>query len=250
MFGQYFYHSHIRKTVSVFGTLFNNISVQRKDANGNSVNNVKVPLSYGPKQKFLTRLFEEPDLNAPEVAIRLPRMSFEITGIQYDTSVKLNKMNTIAQPNVHGQNTIRNPVPYILSFQLSIYAKNQDDALQVVEQIIPYFNPEYVVTIREIPSLNISRDIPIVLQSVNYSDDYEGDFSSRRVLIYTLDFTMKTFFYGPITQNQGVIKDAIVNSRDYDNAGMIQRIETVVNPLGASKDGTYTIDETITDFDF
>ena len=250
MFGQYFYHSHIRKTVSVFGTLFNNISVQRKDANGNSVNNVKVPLSYGPKQKFLTRLFEEPDLNAPEVAIRLPRMSFEITGIQYDTSVKLNKMNTIAQPNVHGQNTVRNPVPYIISFQLSIYAKNQDDALQVVEQIIPYFNPEYVVTIKEIPSLNISRDIPIVLQSVNYSDDYEGDFSSRRVLIYTLDFTMKTFFYGPITQNQGVIKDAIVNSRDYDNAGMIQRIETVVNPLGASKDGTYTIDETITDFDF
>ena len=250
MFGQYFYHSHIRKTVSVFGTLFNNISVQRKDANGNSVNNVKVPLSYGPKQKFLTRLFEEPDLNAPEVAIRLPRMSFEITGIQYDTSVKLNKMNTIAQPNVHGQSSIRNPVPYILSFQLSIYAKNQDDALQVVEQIIPYFNPEYVVTIREIPSLNISRDIPIVLQSVNYSDDYEGDFSSRRVLIYTLDFSMKTFFYGPITQNQGVIKDAIVNSRDYDNHAMIQRVETVVNPLGASKDGTYTIDETITDFDF
>ena len=249
MFGQYFYHSHIRKTVAVFGTLFNNISVQRKDANGTSVNNVKVPLSYGPKQKFLARLFEEPDLNAPEVAIRLPRMSFEITGMQYDTSVKLNKMNTIAQPNVHGQSTIRNPVPYIINFTLSVYAKNQDDALQVVEQIIPYFNPEYVVTIREIPSLNISRDIPIVLQSVNYSDDYEGDFTSRRVLIYTLDFTMKTFFYGPITQNVGVIKDAIINTRDYDNRAMIQEIETLVNPLGAQKDGTYTIEEIITDFD-
>lgn len=250
MFGTYFYHSHIRKTVAVFGTLFNNINVQRKDTNGTSINNVKVPLSYGPKQKFLARLFEEPDLNAPEVAIRLPRMSFEITGMQYDTSVKLNKMNTIAQPNVHGQNTIRNPVPYIISFQLSIYAKNQDDALQVVEQIIPYFNPEYVVTIKEIPSLNISRDIPIVLQSVNYSDDYEGDFASRRVLMYSLDFSMKTFFYGPITQNQGVIKDAIINTRDYDNSALIQEVETMVNPLGASRDGTYTIDETITDFGF
>lgn len=249
MFGQYFYHSHIRKTVAVFGTLFNNINVQRKDANGTSVNNIKVPLSYGPKQKFLARLFEEPDLNAPEVAIRLPRMSFEITGMQYDTSVKLNKMNTIAQPNVHGQSTIRNPVPYIINFTLSVYAKNQDDALQVVEQIIPYFNPEYVVTIKEIPSLNISRDIPIVLQSVNYSDDYEGDFTSRRVLIYTLDFSMKTFFYGPITQNQGVIKDAIINTRDYDNRAMIQEIETLVNPLGAKKDGVYTIEEIITDFD-
>lgn len=250
MFGTYFYHSHIRKTVSVFGTLFNNITVQRKDSNDNTVNSVKVPLSYGPKQKFLTRLFEEPDLNAPEVAIRLPRMSFELTGMQYDTSVKLNKMNTLAKPNPFGQNTIRNPVPYIMSFSLNVYAKNQDDALQIVEQIIPYFNPEYVVTLKEIPSLNISRDIPIVLQSVNYSDDYEGDFTSRRVLIYTLDFSMKTFFYGPITQNQGVIKDAIVNTRDFDNGTTMQRIETIVNPLGAQKDGTYTIEETITDFDF
>lgn len=250
MFGQYFYHSHIRKTVSVFGTLFNNITVQRKDANGNAIQNMKVPLSYGPKQKFLVRLFEEPDLNAPEVAIRLPRMSFELTGMNYDTTVKLNKMNTLAKPNPFGQNTVRNPVPYVMNFQLNVYAKNQDDALQIVEQIIPYFNPEYVVTIKEIPSLNISRDIPIVLQSVNYTDDYEGDFTSRRVLIYTLDFSMKTFFYGPITQNQGVIKDAIVNSRDFDNGGMIQRVQTVVNPLSAQKDGTYTIEETITDFDF
>lgn len=250
MFGQYFYHSHIRKTVSVFGTLFNNITIQRKDANGNAIQNMKVPLSYGPKQKFLTRLFEEPDLNAPEVAIRLPRMSFELTSMTYDTSVKLNKMNTLAKPNPFGQNTVRNPVPYIMTFQLSVYAKNQDDALQIVEQIIPYFNPEYVVTLKEIPSLNISRDIPIVLQSINYTDDYEGDFTSRRVLIYTLDFSMKTFFYGPITQNQGVIKDAIVNTRDYDNNGMIQRVETVVNPLNAQRDGTYTIEETITDFDF
>jgi hypothetical protein len=250
MFGQYFYHSHIRKTVSVFGTLFNNIVVQHKEASGSVVNNIKVPLSYGPRQKFLTRLFEEPDLNAPEVAIRLPRMSFELTGMTYDTSVKLNKMNTIATPSIHGQSTIRNPVPYVMNFTLSVYAKNQDDALQIVEQILPYFNPEYVVTIKEIPELGITRDIPIVLQSVNYSDDYEGDFATRRVLIYTLDFSMKTFFYGPTNLDQGVIKDSIINVRDYDNYGMTQKIETVVNPLGAAKDGTYTIEQTVTDFDF
>jgi hypothetical protein len=250
MFGQYFYHSHIRKTVSVFGTLFNNIVVQHKEASGSVVNNIKVPLSYGPRQKFLTRLFEEPDLNAPEVAIRLPRMSFELTGMTYDTSVKLNKMNTIATPSIHGQSTIRNPVPYIMNFTLSVYAKNQDDALQIVEQIIPYFNPEYVVTIKEIPELGITRDIPVVLQSVTYSDDYEGDFSTRRVLIYTLDFSMKTFFYGPTNLDQGVIKDAIINVRDYDNRGMTQEVEVVVNPLGASKDGTYTIEKTVTDFGF
>ena len=250
MFGQYFYHSHIRKTVSIFGTLFNNIIVQHKDASGNSVNNIKVPLSYGPRQKFLTRLFEEPDLNAPEVAIRLPRMSFELTGMTYDTTIKVNKMNSITTPSIHGQNTIRNPVPYIMNFTLSVYAKNQDDALQIVEQILPYFNPEYVVTIKEIPELGITRDIPIVLQSVNYSDDYEGDFTSRRVLIYTLDFSMKTFFYGPTKLDQGVIKDTIINVKDYDNQGMIQKNEIKVNPLGASASDTYTIEQTLTDFDF
>lgn len=249
MFGTYFYHSHIRKTVAIFGTLFNDISVHRKDANGTLLNYVKVPLSYGPKQKFLTRLFEEPDLDAPEVAIRLPRMSFEITGMQYDTSVKLNKMNTLAQPNIHGQNTIRNPVPYILNFQLSVYAKNQDDALQVVEQILPMFNPEYVVTLKEIPELDIKRDIPIVLQSVTYSDDYEGDFTSRRVLIYTLEFTMKTFFYGPITQNQAIIKDAKANV-NLPEGGRIQQIQTKVNPLSAIETDPHTIDKIITDFEF
>lgn len=250
MFGQYFYHSHIRKTVSIFGTLFNNIVVQRKDANGTVLNNVKVPLSYGPRQKFLTRLFEEPDLNAPEVAIRLPRMSFELTGMQFDTTVKTNKLNTLATPSIHGMSTIRNPVPYIMNFTLTVYAKNQDDALQIVEQIIPYFSPEYTVTIKEIPELGITRDIPIILQAVNYSDDYEGDFTSRRVLMYTLDFTMKTFFYGPTKADRAVIKDTIINARDYDNGAMIVRVEDKVNPLGANEDDAHVITETITDFGF
>lgn len=250
MFNNYFYHSHIRKTVAIFGTLFNNISVHRKDGAGNLVNAVKVPLSYGPKQKFLTRLFEEPDLNAPEVALRLPRMSFEITGMQYDTSVKLNKMNRLSLPNVHGQSSVYTPVPYIMSFQLTIYAKTQDDALQIVEQILPYFNPEYTVTVNEIPSLGIKRDLPVVLQSVTYSDDYEGDFSTRRVLQYTLDFSMKTFFYGPITQKTAIIKDVKTNINDVDTQSTLADVRVTVNPLGASSTDAYTIDEIIREFDF
>jgi len=251
MFGTYFYNSHIRKTVAVFGTLFNNISVKRKDKDGNTVNSVKVPLSYGPKQKFLTRLIEEPDLNAPEVALRLPRMSFEITGFNYDTSVKLNKMNTLSTPSMGGGiDTVLNPVPYILNFQLIVYAKNQDDALQVVEQIIPFFNPEYVVTLKEIPELNINRDIPIVLQNITYTDDYEGDFASRRVLQYVLDFTMKTYFYGPISKNVGVIKDSTVNIHPTMDGRATHAYNAQVNPLSEPKDGTYTIDELLIDLDF
>jgi hypothetical protein len=166
MLNSHFYHSHIRKSVAVFGSMFNNISVHRKDSTGKFDSAIKVPLSYGPKQKFLARLFEEPDLNAPEVALRLPRMSFELTSLQYDTSVKLNKMNKLSLPDIHGRSTVYNPVPYILSFQLTVYGKTQDDVLQIVEQILPYFNPEYVVTIKEIPELGINRDIPIAISNL------------------------------------------------------------------------------------
>lgn len=247
MFNSHFYHSHIRKSVAIFGTLFNNISVHRKDASGKFVSAIKVPLSYGPKQKFLTRLFEEPDLNAPEVALRLPRMSFELTSLQYDTSVKLNKMNKLSLPDIHGRSTVYNPVPYILNFQLTIYGKTQDDVLQIVEQILPYFNPEYVVTIKEVPELNINRDIPIVLQSVTYSDDYEGDFTSRRVLQYVLDFTMKTFFYGPIKEDTAIIKDAIVNIHAQKGGS---QVEEIVNPLSAMQNDPHKIEEIIKEIDF
>lgn len=251
MFQTYFYHSHIRKTVAAFGTLFNNISVKRKDKDGNTVNSVKVPLSYGPKQKFLTRLQEEPDLNAPEVAIRLPRMSFEITGFQYDTSVKLNKMNVLNKPTLGGTiDTVRNPVPYIVTFQLIIYTKNQDDSLQIVEQILPYFNPEYVITIKQIPELDIAQDIPIVLQNVSYTDDYEGEFASRRILQYALDFSMKVFFYGPIKNNVGIIKDSTINIHPTMDGPATYAYNAQVNPLNSPIGGTYNIDETLINFDF
>jgi hypothetical protein len=159
-------------------------------------------------------------------------------------------MNTVSLPNVHGQSTVYTPVPYILNFQLTIYAKTQDDALQIVEQILPYFNPEYTVTINEVPELGIKRDLPVVLQSVSYSDDYEGDFATRRVLQYVLDFSMKTYFYGPIDQKTAIIKDVKTNIKDVNTQSTLADVRVIVNPLGASSTDTYTVDEIIREFEF
>jgi hypothetical protein len=249
MFGQYYYNQHLRKSVAIFGTLFNNINVVKRDAQGNVLSTVKVPLAYGPKQKFLARLREEPDLTAPEVSIRLPRMSFEITSITYDTAAKLNKNIKLQTPSIHGVNTIYTAAPYTLSIQLNIIGKTQDEVLQITEQILPYFNPEYIVTVKEIPEINLVRDVPIVLQNVTMSDDYEGEFENRRTLIYTLDFNMKVQFYGPIQKDVGVIKDATVNARDYDNGKKIMTINDQVSPLNVGPEDEYSIIETKINYD-
>lgn len=249
MFGQYFYNQHLRKSVAIFGTLFNNINIVKRDANGNILSNQKVPLAYGPKQKFLARLLEEPDLLAPEVALRLPRMSFEITSISYDTQAKVNKNIKLQTPSVHGVNTIYTGAPYVLSMQLNIIGKTQDEVLQITEQILPYFNPEYIVTVREIPEINLVRDIPILLQSVTMSDDYEGEFEQRRTLIYTLDFTMRVQFFGPVQKDIGVIKDATTNFRDYDSNKKISTTNVQVSPFAASADEEHQIIQTNIQYD-
>jgi hypothetical protein len=250
MFGQYFYNQHLRKSVAIFGTLFNNINVVKLDAQGNVLSTVKVPLAYGPKQKFLARLREEPDLTAPEVSIRLPRMSFEITAIAYDTTAKLNKNLKLQTPSIHGVNTIYTSAPYNLSMQLNIIGKTQDEVLQIIEQIIPYFNPEYIVTVKEIPSINLVRDVPVTLQNITMSDDYEGEFEQRRSLIYTLDFNMKVQFYGPMQKDVGVIKDTTVNLRNADNNGKkVVTINDQVSPLNVGPEDDYVINETIINYD-
>lgn len=250
MFGQYFYNQHLRKSVAIFGTLFNNINVVKLDAQGNVLSTVKVPLAYGPKQKFLARLREEPDLTAPEVAMRLPRMSFEITSITYDTTAKLNKNLKLQTPSIHGVNTIYTAAPYNLSMQLNIIGKTQDEVLQITEQIIPYFNPEYIVTVKEIPSINLVRDVPITLQNVTMSDDYEGEFEQRRTLIYTLDFNMKVQFYGPLQKDIGVIKDTTINIRNADGGNKkVVTINDQVSPLNVGPEDEYVINETIINYD-
>src|SRR5210317_1058263 len=202
MIGNYFYNESTRNVVVGFGTIFNNIQLAKKDSAGNVTQTMKVPLAYGPKQKWLSRLQEDPNLNK-SVAVTLPRIGFEISGLTYDSSRKLNKVVKVKK-KIDGTDNEQlksgfMPVPYNVSFELFIMAKNSDDALQILEQILPYFQPEYNVTLREVPELDIIRDVPITLNSISYEDDYEGDFTSRRSIIYTLSFTAKYYLYGPVT---------------------------------------------------
>ena len=202
MIGNYFYNESTRNVVVAFGTLFNNIQLTKKDNSGNVTQTMKVPLAYGPKQKWLSRLTEDPNLSK-KVAVTLPRIGFEISGLTYDATRKQNKVMKAKKVLDGADNSQLKsgymPVPYNVDFEMYILAKSSDDALQIVEQILPYFQPEYTVTLREIPELDIIRDVPIILNSISYEDDYEGDFTSRRSIIYTLSFTAKYYLYGPVT---------------------------------------------------
>jgi len=212
MLGTYTYHEIIRKTVVGFGTLFNNIELRR--TKGSKTEVMKVPLAYGPKNKFLARLRQVGDLSAQDQAqITLPRVSFEIGGISYDPTRKLSPISAIRNTKSDGTETKAfMPVPYNINFELSILAKNQDDSLQILEQILPYFQPSFSLTMNLVPDLGEKRDYPVTLTSVDYSDEYEGDYDTRRTLVYTLQFVAKTYLYGPLNDATGeVIKKVQVD---------------------------------------
>jgi len=211
MLGTYFYHEILRKTVIGFGTLFNNINIRHKDSSGTNFSVMKVPLAYGPMQKFLARIQQQPDLER-EIAITLPRLSFEMQGIQYDPTRKTGIAQTFLAKSGTTAKKVYMPVPYNVGFELSIMAKLSDDALQILEQIVPYFQPSFNITINLIDSIGEKKDIPIVLESINYSDQYEGSFDTRRTIIYTLAFTAKTYLFGPVADNpEGLIKKVDVD---------------------------------------
>ena len=213
MLGTYYYHEIMRKTIVAFGTLFNQINIRHDDASGNTYSDLKVPLAYGPSQKFLARLEQQEDLNKP-VQITLPRMSFEMNNIQYDSTRKTGITQTFkaVDKDTSAVKKVFMPVPYNIGFELNILSKLNDDALQIVEQILPYFQPSFNVTIDLISSIGEKRDVPIVLDSISFQDDYEGDFSTRRALIYTLRFTAKTYLFGPVADSsEGLIKKVQVD---------------------------------------
>ena len=187
MLGSYFYHEIVRKTVIAFGTLFNDIHVRHDDGAGNVISDVKVPIAYGPRQKFLARITQQAELNKA-TQITLPRMSFEITNISYDSTRKAGITQTFkAQDKNNDQmKKVFMPVPYNLGFDLNILVKLQDDGLQILEQILPFFQPGFNISIDLVKSIGEKRDIPMVLQNISQQDDYEGDFATRRALIYTL----------------------------------------------------------------
>ena len=203
---EYFYNEIFRSVIIGFGSLFNGIEVKHKDANDDDFSVIKVPLAYGPTQKFLARLEQEADLNKP-VQVTLPRMSFEFIGLQYDPSRKSTQTQTIINQTPDGANLKRNymPVPYNMEINLNIYTKLNDDMLQIIEQILPYFQPAYNLPINFLGNLKEKRDIPVQLNSIEMVDEYNGNFETRRALIYTLNFTAKVYLFGPIADVTGDI---------------------------------------------
>jgi hypothetical protein len=205
---EYFYHEILRNTIIGFGTLFNDISIKHFNNSDDVVSVIKVPIAYGPTQKFLARLEQVPDLNKP-VQISLPRMSFEFVGLTYDSTRKVTTTQTFTTSLVEDGKQIRKtymPVPYNMQFELAIYTKLNDDMLQIVEQILPYFQPAYTLSINLVKSIGEKKDIPIILDGIAMDDQYEGSFDTRRSLIYTLRFTAKTYLFGPVAD---VSKDVI-----------------------------------------
>ena len=204
---EYFYNEIFRKTIIAFGTLFNDITIKQENST------VKVPLAYGPTQKFLARLEESPDLSK-RTSLTLPRMSFEFTGITYDSTRKVTSTQQITVKDPDDGSVTKKaymPVPYTMQFEMSIMTKLNDDALQIVEQILPYFQPSYNLTVQLVSSIKEKRDIPIILENVTMDDQYEGNFTSRRVLLYTMRFSAKTYLFGPVTTaTKDVIRKASV----------------------------------------
>jgi len=209
---EYFYNEIFRSVIIGFGSLFNGIEIQHKDENDSTFSVIKVPLAYGPTQKFLARLKQNPDLNAP-VQITLPRMSFEFTNLAYDSSRKSTQTQTVVYTNPDGTETKRGylPVPYNMTITLSIYTKLNDDMLQIIEQIVPYFQPGYTLPIKFLGNLNEVINVPVQLDNIDMSDDYEGNFDTRRALIYTITFTAKTYVFGPLKDvSSDIIKKVTV----------------------------------------
>ncbi len=250
MFGDWFYHERIRKSVAIFGAMFNNLYITRRGGGGTHTQ-AKVPIAYAPQRKFLERIQEMYDGEEAErqLAIRLPRMSFEVTNIQYDVARQLPKVNTFKRATETEQDKFYKfytATPYILTFELNVYGKTHDDCLQVVEQIAPYFTPQYNVTVKPVEGLEtIVEDVPVVLQSITFTDDYEGPMEQRRTIIYTVTFDMKIYMYGPKTPS------AVITRVDTDLFHMdpvyyfdeTVRVET--DPRPVSKDSDYTIVDSI-----
>jgi len=225
MLGTYFYHEILRKTVIGFGTLFNDINIRHRDASGTSFSNLKVPLAYGPIQKFLARIQQQPDLNR-EIALTLPRLSFEMTGLQYDPSRKTGVTQTFLATQSGNAKKVYMPVPYNVTFELNIISKLNDDSLQIIEQILPYFQPSLNITINLISAIGEKKDVPVVMESITQNDQYEGGFDSRRLIIHTLRFTAKTYLFGPVAEStDGLIKRVDVDYYTNTNIKTAKRVQ-------------------------
>ena len=242
MLGSYFYNETIRKTVSAVGTLFNNIKIKKFGSDGKTISQIKVPIAYGPMQRFLARIEQQTNFD-DNVAITLPRLSFELTSYSYDPT---RKASPITKFTGKGSTKTKHkkiflPVPYEIGFRLSFAAKLQDDSLQILEQILPHFQPSFSVTVNMLEGVEEKRDIPFTLANVSFSDEYEGDFSTRRFIQYDLDFVAKTYFYSEVpTDESGIIKKVQIDYSTAIRAPRAQRYTVVPQAVKDYNDDTAT----------
>lgn len=236
MIGNYFYNETIRKTVVAFGTLFNNITIKKYASDGKSISQIKVPIAYGPIQRFLARIEQQSNFD-DNIAISLPRLSFELSSYTYDATRKASPIQKFTMKSPSQKTKIKKmflPVPYDVGFRLSFATKLQDDALQIIEQILPFFQPAYNVTVNMLEGVEEKRDIPFTLSNVSFTDEYEGDFSTRRFIQYDLDFVAKTYFYQEVpTDENGIIKKVQI---DYSTAVRAPREQRYTVVPQAAKD--------------
>ena len=250
MFGQNFYFHTIRKYVALFGTLFNDIHLTRTNKAGLDTVYMKVPITYAPKDKMLARLQQDPNIDRQTATATLPLMAFEMTGMSYDSSRKLHTIGRSAysDPALDGTNILKyqyNPVPYNIGFRLYIIVKTVEDGTKIVEQILPFFTPDFTATVMLIPEIGEKKDIPIILNSISHEDDFEGNFQERRSQIWTLDFTLKGYIYGPVKKapvikyaNNVFYTPSVTNLKDA--VGLVDPVSAVLVQPGLTAAGKPT----------
>lgn len=242
------YHGITRKAIIAFGVMFNNLNIRRRNSAGTVIQTLRVPLSYAPKNKMLARILALPDADKMQAEVTVPRLSFEVIAFEYDGARKINLHNqTRTILNQTQAKRVYGPTPYNLTVNLYAYAKNQDDGLQILEQIIPAFNPDFNVTVTYVPELGIKHDLPIILNSISYDDQYEGATQDNRIIIWTYTFTLKLYYYGPI-ETQEVIRQAIVKIfKDPDLMNRIDKYSVTTDPATALPTDDFRFLETFDD---
>lgn len=235
----YFYHSLLRRYVIAFGSMFDDLTVARLDVDGTVKQTIAVPIAYGPKESWLVRIKQDPNL-IRTVQVQIPAASFEVTGLEYDGQRKMQALNrevAFSTTDANKGKYAYKGLPWNIHFALYFYVKNADDGTQLLEQVLPFFGPEWTNTMTLIPTLGTKLDIPVILNTVHMDDVYEGDFLNRRALVWTLNFTMKGWMYGPVSTT-GLIKTARIALRDFDTSAVNARL--VITP-GLTANGEPTI---------
>lgn len=248
MLANTFSHGLIRDFVISFGTLFNNIKINRRPSSGETASTIAIPLIYSPKHKYLARIEEDLNLDKP-VAITLPKMSFEMVSTNYSSERKLNTIHRLVKAHPTSNTTLNasyTPVPYDFGFQLHIYTGNIEDGTHIIEQVLPYFTPEFTISLKSATALGLNLDLPIILNNVDMEDTYEGGFDDRRVITWTLDFTLKGTLFGPIRTSGPVINKAVINLHPQTaNTSVANGYDQIVSQPAMFANGSPTTDSSL-----